>query len=104
MIEILTPDELADLVRLSPNKIILLARRGELPFVILDGKIRFDAQDVEDWINARKIGSAPAPLRVVNPDIEEMSKGKKPQAALRKHLASEAGSVLALREAAKKKE
>ena len=67
MIEILTPEEVGGLLRLSPNKVILLARQGELPFLILDGKMRFDAQDVEDWVKARKIGSVPTPLKTVNP-------------------------------------
>jgi excisionase family DNA binding protein len=67
MIEILTPEEVGELLRLSSNKIIAMARRGELPFLMLDGRMRFEAQDVEDWIKARKIGSMPAPLRTVNP-------------------------------------
>jgi excisionase family DNA binding protein len=67
MIEILTPEEVAELLRLSSNKIIAMARRGELPFLLLDGRMRFEAQDVEDWIKARKIGSMPTPLRTVNP-------------------------------------
>jgi excisionase family DNA binding protein len=67
MIEILTPGEVAELLRLSSNKIIAMARRGELPFLILDGRMRFEAADIEDWIKARKIGSVPTSIRTVNP-------------------------------------
>lgn len=72
MIEILTPEELAELLRLPANKVILLARRGELPFVLLDGKIRFDAEDVEAWISAKKIGQT----RVV--DVTPKQKRRRP--------------------------
>jgi excisionase family DNA binding protein len=69
VIEILTPEEVGELLRLPSNKVVLLARRGELPFVILDGRMRFDANDLEDWIKARKIGSAlPPPPRTVTPE------------------------------------
>jgi excisionase family DNA binding protein len=65
MIEILTPEEVGELLRVSSNKIIAMARRGELPFLMLDGRMRFEAGDVEDWIKARKIGPGTAPVRTV---------------------------------------
>lgn len=67
MIEILTSDEVAELLRIPSNKVILMARHGEIPFLMIDGRMRFEAADIEDWIKARKIGSTPAPLRTVNP-------------------------------------
>jgi excisionase family DNA binding protein len=67
-IEILTAEEVGELLRLPSNKVILMARRGELPFFTLDGKIRFDADDLSDWIKARKSGCIAAPPRTVNPE------------------------------------
>jgi excisionase family DNA binding protein len=53
-IEILTPDEVGELIRLSPNRVVLLARRGEIPFLTIDGRLRFDARDVEDWLRSQR--------------------------------------------------
>ena len=66
MIEILTPEEVGELLRLPSNKVVILARRGELPFLMLDGRMRFDANDLEDWIKARKSGCMASPLRSVS--------------------------------------
>lgn len=65
MIEILTTEELAELLRLPANKVIALARRGELPVIYLDGRMRFDARDVEDFLCAKKIGQGP--IRDITP-------------------------------------
>ena len=54
MIEILTPDEVAELLRLSANRVMLLARRGEIPFLTIDGRIRFEARDIEDWLRFQR--------------------------------------------------
>ena len=67
-IEILTAEEVGELLRLSSNKVILMARRGELPYFTLDGRVRFDAADVENWLKARKSGCIPAPPRTVSPE------------------------------------
>jgi excisionase family DNA binding protein len=68
MIEILTPDEVAELLRLSPNRVLLLARRGEIPSVMIDGRFRFDAGEIEDWIKARRSNSLRTPPRLVGDD------------------------------------
>ncbi|MBI4284159.1 MAG: helix-turn-helix domain-containing protein [Chloroflexi bacterium] len=58
--EILTVDEVAELLRLSANRVLLLARRGEIPSLMIDGRARFDAREIEDWI---KIQRGNVPLR-----------------------------------------
>ena len=69
MIEILTTDEVAELLRLSANRVLLLARRGEIPALVIDGRVRFDAGEVEDWIKAqRSDGLARNPPRLVSDD------------------------------------
>lgn len=52
--EILTTDELADLLRISRNKVILMAQRGELPTLRIMGKLRFDADEVENWLKLHR--------------------------------------------------
>jgi len=64
-IEIFTPDELGELVRLSANRVVVLARRGEIPFLMIDGHMRFDARDVEDWLRSRRSDAPTVPPRVV---------------------------------------
>ncbi len=54
MVEILTTEEVAELLRISPNRVLLLARRGDIPFFRVDGRIRFDAEEIEGWIKARR--------------------------------------------------
>lgn len=50
MIEIITADEVAELLRLSSNRVLLLARRGEIPSLLIDGRLRFDAEEIEEWV------------------------------------------------------
>jgi excisionase family DNA binding protein len=64
-IEIFTPDELGELIRLSANRVVALARRGEIPFLTIDGHIRFDARDVEDWLQSRRSDAPTMPPRMV---------------------------------------
>ncbi len=54
MIDLLTAEELAELLRVSPNRILLLVRRGEIPILRVCGKIRFDASDIEAWLKRLK--------------------------------------------------
>jgi excisionase family DNA binding protein len=66
MIDILTADEVSELLRISPNRVMLLARRGEIPFLRIDGRLRFDARDVEDWLRSQRSDSTVMPPRVIN--------------------------------------
>jgi excisionase family DNA binding protein len=52
--EILTVDEVAELLRVSRNRIILMARRGAIPSILIDGRIRFDAVEIQDWIKMQR--------------------------------------------------
>lgn len=65
-LEILTPDEVGELLRLPANRVILLARRGEIPYLMIDGRLRFDAGDVEGWLRSNRNGGRPAPPKIVN--------------------------------------
>jgi hypothetical protein len=61
-IEILTAQEVGELLRLSSNRVILMARRGELPCFTLDGHLRFDAGDVERVLGEIDLDPASCPL------------------------------------------
>ena len=52
--EILTPNEVAELLRVSRNRIILMARRGAIPSLLIDGRVRFDASEIQDWIKLQR--------------------------------------------------
>jgi excisionase family DNA binding protein len=65
-IEIFTPDELAELLRVPSNRVVLLAKRGEIPFLTIDGRLRFDARDVEDWLRSQRSDAPLMPPRIVN--------------------------------------
>ncbi len=67
MVEILTTEEVAELLRLSPNRVLLLARRGDIPFFRVDGRACFDGEEIDDWIKAqRQPGLIRKPSRLVN--------------------------------------
>ena len=52
---LLTDVEAADILRLTPRQVTRLARRGELPSVTLPGNaIRFDPDDIREWVESLK--------------------------------------------------
>ncbi len=63
-IEILTPEEVGELLRISSNRVTLLARRGEIPFLTIDGRMRFDARDVEDWLKYQRSDAPVIPQKM----------------------------------------
>ena len=69
MVEILTAADVAELLRLSSNRVLLLARRGEIPSLVIDGRARFDAGEIEEWLKSRRnIAIVSSPPKVVNDD------------------------------------
>ncbi len=54
---LLTADEVADRLSLTPARVKRLAKRDELPHVSLPGgEVRFSAEDLDRWIEDRKRG------------------------------------------------
>ena len=53
--ELLTADELSELLRFSRNQIVLMAKRGEIPALSVLGKLRFDANEVESWLKENRL-------------------------------------------------
>ncbi len=52
--ELLTVDELAELLRVSRSRLILMARRGEIPAVQVSGKLLFDMNEVTEWLKRNR--------------------------------------------------
>jgi hypothetical protein len=73
-IEILTADEVGELIRFSANRVLALARRGEIPYLTIDGHVRFDARDIEDWLRSRRSDVAILPGKLI-----DVTEGQSPQ-------------------------
>jgi excisionase family DNA binding protein len=57
--ELLTVDELAEILRLTRNRVVRMARNGEMPAVVLDGRLRFDSIEIENWVRQNRINPMP---------------------------------------------
>jgi excisionase family DNA binding protein len=53
--ELLEVNELAELLRLSPNQVVLRAKRGEIPAIQLFGRLRFDANEIQAWLSNHRL-------------------------------------------------
>ncbi len=52
---LLTDSEAADFLRLTTRQVVHLAKRGDVPSVNLpDGELRFDADDLRQWVESLK--------------------------------------------------
>ena len=55
MTTLLTRDEAADILKLSPQQVLRLANKGQLPSVRLPNKeVRFDPDDIRQWVETLK--------------------------------------------------
>ncbi len=51
--DVLTADQVADLLNLSRNQVFVMAKRGEIPARVIAGRIRFLAEEIEEWLKMR---------------------------------------------------
>jgi putative molybdopterin biosynthesis protein len=58
-IELLTAEELGELLRVTSNTVVRMARDGEVPAIKIFGKLRFNAAEIEQWIETQKVGKKP---------------------------------------------
>ncbi|RIK73198.1 MAG: hypothetical protein DCC68_25320 [Planctomycetota bacterium] len=57
---LITLREAAEALRMSPQRLGRLIRRGQIPHVMLPGDdVRFDERDLTAWVESRKAGVAP---------------------------------------------
>ena len=52
--ELITADELSELLRISRNQVVLMAKRGDIPCYRVGGRFRFDAVEIEDWLKHQR--------------------------------------------------
>jgi len=52
--ELLTASELAEVLKISRTRVVLMARRGDLPAVVVDGRLRFDVTEIEAWLKENR--------------------------------------------------
>ncbi len=51
----LTPKELADILKVKPSTIYVWVHRGvDLPYIKVEGTIRFSQKSIEDWLAKRE--------------------------------------------------
>jgi excisionase family DNA binding protein len=58
--ELLTPADVARILRFTPKHVTYLARAGVLPSLQIGNRYRFHATDLEDWIKANTKGRPPS--------------------------------------------
>ena len=57
---LLTIEEMADILRLSKTSVYRLVQRRELPFCRVGRNLRFSREDLEAYLAARRVSSAPS--------------------------------------------
>lgn len=55
--QLLTPRDLAQLLRCHPGHVYRLVRLRRVPFIKLQGSIRFRSESIERWITTQEIVS-----------------------------------------------
>ncbi len=53
--ELLNADELATLLQVSRNKVVAMAKAGDVPAYLVLGKLRFDASEIEVWFKKKRV-------------------------------------------------
>ena len=56
--KLLTPDELADALRISKVSVYRLVEKRLLPFYRVRGSLRFEEKDVIAYLERKRVGSA----------------------------------------------
>ena len=56
---ILTIEEVSEMVRLKKSTLYTYVAQRKIPYIKLDWKILFDEDEIEEWINSRRV----APLK-----------------------------------------
>lgn len=55
--QLLTRQQVADLLAVSPRTVFSLTDRGELPAVRLGGAVRYSPSDIDRFVRAHRTGS-----------------------------------------------
>ena len=52
--KLLTPDEVAEMLRLARKTVIVMARDGKIPCVRIGRLVRFDPAEIERWLRQQR--------------------------------------------------
>ncbi len=51
---LLTPDEVAEMLRVARKTVVVMARDGRIPSLRVGRRVRFDAVEIERWLNDQR--------------------------------------------------
>jgi len=52
--QLLTPDEVADMIRVARKTVVVMAREGRIPCIRIGRFVRFDAPEIDRWIDSQR--------------------------------------------------
>jgi|CXWL01.1.fsa_nt_gi excisionase family DNA binding protein len=52
--QLMTPDEVAAILRIARKTVVVKARNGEIPCIRVGKLVRFDQADIDRWINSQR--------------------------------------------------
>jgi excisionase family DNA binding protein len=55
MTKLISAEDLAKDLSVSPKTLYSWAKQRKIPYVRLEGRVLFDPQEIEDWVQDRKI-------------------------------------------------
>lgn len=59
----MTPDELAEYLRISPRTIYRMVQKRELPFIKIRGRVRFQQEDIEKYLESVRVEAIGSKIR-----------------------------------------
>lgn len=74
MINLLTPKDVARLLNCKPSSLYAWAKEGKIPAIKLNGLLRFDPREIEEWINNNKINASPVKGRTIVKTVRTVGK------------------------------
>ena len=52
--QLLTPDEVADMLRVARKTVVVMAREDRIPCIRIGRFVRFDAAEIDRWIDNQR--------------------------------------------------
>ena len=52
--QLLTPDEVADRLRIARKTVVVMAREERIPCIRIGRFVRFDPNEIDRWINSQR--------------------------------------------------
>lgn len=71
---LLTPKDVAKLLNCKPSSVYSWAKEGKIPAIKLNGLLRFELKEIEEWINKNKLNASPVKLRTIAKTVSTAGK------------------------------